>query len=112
MVLNRRKFFKWVGVGVAASAVAPSVIKAAESLCVAPKTLTYTTYVMGKDAIIGEYANYCNFSSMAIASAMDEAVADSAKELSYQAGLSISELSALPKSSFKFFQKTGEYVGA
>jgi hypothetical protein len=92
MILNRRKFFKWLGVGTAAAVVAPTVLKALEPLCVAPKTLTYTTYVMGKDAIISEYANYVNFSDFALASAMDEVVSDTAKELSYQCSLHVSQL--------------------
>jgi hypothetical protein len=92
MILNRRKFFKWLGVGTAAAVVAPTMLKALEPLCVAPKTLTYTTYVMGKDAIISEYANYVNFSDFALASAMDEAVENAAAELGHRAGLSVAKL--------------------
>lgn len=92
MILNRRKFFKWLGAGVAASAVAPSVLKAAESLSVAPKTLTYSTYIMGKDAFIGGYVDYANFSSFALASAIDEVVDNSAKELGYRHSLLLNEL--------------------
>lgn len=43
-------------------------------------------------AQIGEWNNYTNFSSFAIASAIDELVGNSAVELGYQAGQSISEL--------------------
>jgi hypothetical protein len=43
-------------------------------------------------AQIGEWNNYTNFSSFAIAAAIDELVGNSAKELSYQASQSISEL--------------------
>lgn len=43
-------------------------------------------------AQIGEWNNYTNFSSFAIAAAIDELVGNSAVELGYQAGQSISEL--------------------
>lgn len=43
-------------------------------------------------AQIGEWNNYTNFSAFAIASAIDELVGNSAVELGYQAGQSISEL--------------------
>jgi hypothetical protein len=43
-------------------------------------------------AQIGEWNNYSNFSSFAIAAAIDELVGNSAVELGYQAGQSISEL--------------------
>lgn len=43
-------------------------------------------------AQIGEWNNYANFSSFAIAAAIDELVGNSAVELGYQAGQSISEL--------------------
>jgi hypothetical protein len=74
MALNRRKFFKWLGAGTAAAVVAPSVVKAMESLCVAPKPLAYSTYIMGKDAVMGGYIEYVNFSSFAISLTTDEVV--------------------------------------
>ena len=43
-------------------------------------------------AQVGEWNNYSNFSSFVIASAIDEVVGNSAVELGYQAGQSISEL--------------------
>jgi hypothetical protein len=43
-------------------------------------------------AQLGEWNNYTNFSAFAIASAIDELVGNSAVELGYQAGQSISEL--------------------
>src|ERR1700675_4530970 len=43
-------------------------------------------------AQIGEWNNYTNFSAFAIASSIDELVGNSAVELGYQAGQSISEL--------------------
>jgi hypothetical protein len=81
MVLNRRKFFKWLGVGAAVAAVAPYVDLPAVPACVAPKTVEYTTCVLGEDAFISSYADYVNFSDFAIASAIDDAVADYAKEI-------------------------------
>jgi hypothetical protein len=74
MALNRRKFFKWLGAGTAAAVVAPSVVKAMESLCVAPKPLAYSTYIMGKDAFIGKYIDYINFSCSAISLTTDYVV--------------------------------------
>src|SRR5579859_236505 len=43
-------------------------------------------------ATVGEWNNYTNFSAFAIASSIDELVGNSAVELGYQAGQSISEL--------------------
>ena len=43
-------------------------------------------------AQVGEWNNYSNFSSFVVASAIDEVVGNSAVELGYQAGQSISEL--------------------
>lgn len=43
-------------------------------------------------AQVGEWNNYTNFSAFVIASAIDELVGNSATELSYQAGQSISQL--------------------
>ena len=43
-------------------------------------------------AQLGEWNNYTNFSSFSIASSIDELVGNSAVELGYQAGQSISEL--------------------
>ncbi len=91
--MNRRKFLQWLGVGAAAVAVAPSVLLSEGPVCVAPAT-GYATYVMGTNAMIGEYCNYANFSSFAIASAMDDVVANAAKELGEAAGCSIADLHA------------------
>lgn len=43
-------------------------------------------------ATVGEYNNYTNFSAMVVASAIDDLVGNSAIELGYQAGQTISEL--------------------
>ena len=53
-----------------------------------PETITQ----LSSPAQIGEWNNYSNFSSFAIAAAIDELVGNSAVELGYQAGQSISEL--------------------
>jgi hypothetical protein len=76
--MNRRKFFKQLGIG-AATAVA---VAHGLEIPVAEKTVSYSTYIMGQDAIIGSYADYCSFSSLAIATAIDEQVENAAKELS------------------------------
>src|SRR5208282_2963737 len=47
---------------------------------------------LSSPAQIGEWNNYSNFSKFAIATAIDELVGNSAVELGYQAGQSISEL--------------------
>lgn len=54
----------------------------------APEQITQLT----APAQVGEWNNYANFSSFVIASAIDELVGNSAVELGYQAGQSISEL--------------------
>ncbi len=82
--MNRRKFFKWLGAGVAAVVVAPTTLFKEESVCVAPAG--YRTYVMGKDAFIAGYADYSNFSEFADSAAIDEAVSNAAKELGARAG--------------------------
>lgn len=78
--MNRRSFFKWLGIGVAAAVVAPSALTITEPVCVeAPKA--YSTYVMGKDAIISGYFDYANFSDFAIKTSIDELVENTAREL-------------------------------
>jgi hypothetical protein len=54
----------------------------------APEMITQLT----APAQLGEWNNFTNFSSFAIATAIDELVGNSAVELGYQAGQSISEL--------------------
>jgi hypothetical protein len=79
--MNRRSFLKWAGVGLAVGAVAPSLLLAEGPACVAPAAPVVAT--------IGEYAEYCDFSSFALASAIDEAVSNSAAELSLRAAQSL-----------------------
>jgi hypothetical protein len=87
--MNRRKFFKQLVIGAATAVVA---VKAAPLMKLLPaeKTVSYSTYIMGQDAIIGSYADYCSFSSLAIATAIDEQVQNAATELGYRTGQSIS----------------------
>ncbi len=42
--------------------------------------------------VVTDYFNYTNFSEFAIDSAMDQTVIDTAAELGYQAGLTISQM--------------------
>lgn len=88
--MNRRKFLSRLGVGIAVAAVAPSVLLAEAPACVvvaAPLTMPILPV-----EVIGEYCNYANFSSFAIATAIDEQVAYAAEELGHLAGLSMNEL--------------------
>jgi hypothetical protein len=89
--MNRRKFLKWLGVGVAGAAVAPSAFFSEGPTCVAaPKA--YSTYVMGRNAMIAGYVDYVNFSDFAISAAIDEHVSNAAKELGEAHGRRISYL--------------------
>jgi TAT (twin-arginine translocation) pathway signal sequence len=81
--MNRRSFLRWLGAGIAVGAVAPAAITSVlESESVA-KT-GYATYVMGQDAVIGCYADYTNFSQFALSESIDQAIQDTANELSYR----------------------------
>jgi hypothetical protein len=93
--VNRRKFLQWLGVGAVGAAVAPSILLSEGPACVAPVAApaAYTTYIMGQDAVISGYADYANFSSFALASAIDDSVAEAAAELSHRAGQSYRFLS-------------------
>jgi len=79
--MNRRTFLKWLGVGTAIAAVAPSTLLPEAPACVAEPAAGYATYVMGQNAMIGEYCNYVNFSDFAISAAIDEVVSNAAEEL-------------------------------
>jgi hypothetical protein len=48
--------------------------------------------VLSTTATIGEYADYCNFSSLALATAIDNTVENVARELAYRLGESLSAL--------------------
>lgn len=90
--MNRRKFFKWLGVGTAVAAVAPSALLAEGPACVAEIAPALPAVTA---AVIGEYSNYYSFSSLAIATAIDESLAETAKELAYRAGQGVKELYAV-----------------
>ena len=62
--------------------------QAADGAVGAPEVVSQIT----APATVGEWNNYTNFSAFAIASSIDELVGNSAVELGYQAGQSISEL--------------------
>jgi hypothetical protein len=123
--MNRRKFLNWLGVGTAAVAVAPSVLPVCEDPwcgsiagegiiphdelhnsddmeCGCSRLKGCTCKVLTAD-------DYSSFSQFALTASISSMVSDAAAELSRQAGLSIHELAAIPKSDFKFFQKTGEF---
>jgi hypothetical protein len=73
--MNRRKFFKQLGIGAATVAV---TVKAAPLMkLISPVSV---------QATIGEYYDYCNFSSMQIAAALDKVVEKAAMELGKAAG--------------------------
>lgn len=89
--MNRRKFLNWLGVGTAIVAVAPSTLLAEAPAYVAPP-VAYSTYVMGKDAVISTYADYMNFSDFAISSSVDDIVAQAAEELGKAAAEEVNRL--------------------
>jgi hypothetical protein len=64
------------------------IVQSADGTVGNPEVITQ----LSSPAQIGEWNNYANFSSFAIAAAIDELVGNSAVELGYQAGQSISEL--------------------
>jgi hypothetical protein len=80
--MNRRKFLGLLAVAPLAAKYAPLLSK----LVPAPATPVY--------AVIGEWNDYANFSSFAIASAIDEQVEKAAEELGYQAGLTMNQMYA------------------
>lgn len=95
--MNRRAFFKRAAIGAAVVAVAPTLLSE-PFMTPAPVVAT-----------IGEYAEYANFSSFAVASSMNKLVTDSAVELGYRAGMSINDLYQATydqPETFKFFGKT------
>jgi hypothetical protein len=84
--MNRRRFLRFLGAGVAVGVVAPAaVIPVLESAPVA-KT-GYATYVMGQDAIISQYADYtdyASFSESARVAVFAEETQKFASELAYR----------------------------
>lgn len=80
--MNRRGFLNFLGIGAAVAVAAPAILEFAP---VVPAPYAAT---------IGMYADYTNFSSFALASAIDDSVAGAAHELAHRAELSAAELSA------------------
>lgn len=116
--MNRRSFFKWLGVGTAAVVAAPGVI----SICDDPWCGSIAGEgIIPHDELHGicvdhaqpiteclEYADYADFSSFSTCSAIDEIVSNAAKELGERAGRDTAELRRLADESndgFKFFDK-------
>jgi len=64
------------------------VVQNADGVVGSPEVITQQS----APAQVGEWNNYANFSAFAIASAIDQLVGNSAVELGYQAGQSISQL--------------------
>ncbi len=81
--MNRRKFLSRVLTGAAVVAVGSKIPFAFSKMPKAPVVAT-----------ISGYADYCNFSNLAIATSVDEIVSESAIELGYRASQSIRELEA------------------
>lgn len=95
--MNRRKFLGLLAVAPLAAKYAPLLSK------LVPAPTAYRTYICGSAAMIGEYNEYANFSSFAIASAIDEQVEKAAEELGYQAGLTMNQIRCMHKSTVNLF---------
>jgi len=76
-----RQFFQY-------NTLSGDTVQAADGNVGAPEVISQ----ISAPAQVGEWNNYSNFSAFAIASSIDELVGNSAVELGYQAGQSISEL--------------------
>ncbi len=76
-----RQFFSY-------NTLAGDIVQNADGVVGAPEVISQ----ISAPAQVGEWNNYANFSAFAIASSIDELVGNSAVELGYQAGQSISEL--------------------
>lgn len=112
--MNRRKFFKWLGVGIAGAAVAPSLATPMGPGCVATscscsgrsfwegrceycqahKLVCGCDRTKGCTCPVLSYADYSNFSQFALIASMDETVMQCAKELGEAAGRDIAALHA------------------
>ena len=84
--MDRRKFLRFLGIGTAAVAVAPTALFTEGPACVA------APIAAPECAVISGYADYASFSSLAIATALDEQMRDACKELAYRAGQSTAAL--------------------
>jgi hypothetical protein len=80
-MMNRRNFFRRAAIGAAVVAVTPGIL--AEVMAPPPV------------ATIGEYYNYVNFSSVAVAADFDAMITDCAIELGYREGAAIDALNEM-----------------
>jgi hypothetical protein len=110
VIVNRRKFFKWLGVGTAAVAVAPATLLPKEPVVEQSCSCALRGSWEGEchwchynkmecgcirghcTCTILDYSDYCKFSSFSIASSIDEMVSDCAVDLSRRAGLAAKEM--------------------
>src|SRR5882724_160465 len=100
--MNRRKFFKWLGVGTAAAVVAPSALASCgDPWCgsiagegIIPHDELHDSWDGPSESVVRGYADYTNFSSFALAAAIDDIVSQSAAELGAAAGRDIAALQA------------------
>src|SRR5208282_4721000 len=76
-----RQFFQY-------NTIAGDIVQNADGAVGSPEVISQ----ISAPAQVGEWNNYANFSAFSIASSIDELVGNSAVELGYQAGQSISEL--------------------
>lgn len=88
--MNRRKFFKWLGVGIAGAAVAPSLSTIMGPQCVAAEFPLGASLLAG--GTLSSYADYSSFSELALTAHIDEIVSQAAAELGAAAGQSIAAL--------------------
>ena len=93
--MDRRKFLKYLGVGTATAAVvvvAPELVEHAIGMGPVDEPYMFA-YGHGTEvAHISEYADYSDFSELAIHESMDDIVAEAAKELAYRASLTMNQL--------------------
>jgi hypothetical protein len=101
--MNRRSFLKWLGVGSAVGAAAPSVLSSMGPACVADYDdrsigMAGTDWDLEEhpaqyaDTTFGQYADYSNFSEFAVRSSIDDMVSETAAKLGRLHGSSISHL--------------------
>lgn len=90
--MNRRKFFKWLGVGSVAAVVAPSalLVEGPAYLTTPKPPVEWATNGIPTAAM--EYAEYTSFSAFTIASSVDDCVSDAAQELAHRSGLMLNEM--------------------
>lgn len=88
--MNRRGFLKAFGIG-AATVVAATSLEGGISFISEPELIQAPVL----DAVIGEYANYANFSEFAIAQAIDEQVLHVAEKLAHSEAMRINSFVSL-----------------